>query len=109
MMLHTVKGTWISMVTGSSGVNGLTGRQSVSLKIDFFSSEPGGDASPEAKKNFMKYEYPLSSYIRVGVFSPNGLAEGHVPQDIGKVSEMRIRVWGHNSESWIILSEVKTV
>ena len=57
----------------------------------------------------MKYEYPLSSYIRVGVFSPNGLAEGQVPQDIGKVSEMRIRVWGHNSESWIILSEVKTV
>lgn len=72
-------------------------------------SEPGRDASPEAKKNFMKYEYPLSSYIRVGVFSPNGLAEGQVPQNIGKVSEMRIRVWGHNSESWIILSEIHVI
>lgn len=109
MMSHTVKGVWISMrgyrQFGGEWVN----RQPVSLKIDFFSSEPGRDASPEAKKNFMKYEYPLSRYIRVGVFSPNGLAEGRVPQDIGKVSEMRIRVWGHNSESWIILSEVKTV
>ena len=54
----------------------------------------------------MKYEFPRSSYIRVGEFTPSGLAEGEVPQAIGKVTEMRIRVLGHNNESWIILSEV---
>ena len=74
-------------------------------KIIFF-LEPGRDVSPEAKKNFMKYEFPLSSYTRVGTFTATGLAEGTVPQEIGKVVEMRIRVLGHNSESWIILSEV---
>lgn len=72
------------------------------------SLEPGREGSPEAKKNFMKYEFPLSSYTRVGTFTPNGLAEGEVPEDIGKVTELRIRVLGHNSESWIILSEVTT-
>ena len=54
----------------------------------------------------MKYEFPLSSYTRVGEFTLSGLAEGEVPQEIGKVTEMRIRVLGHNSENWIILSEV---
>lgn len=71
-----------------------------------FSVEPGRDSSPEAKINFMKYEFPLSSYKYVGMFTSNGLAEGMVPEDIGKVVEMRIRVLGHASESWIILSEV---
>ena len=72
------------------------------------SLEPGRDGSPEAKQNFMKYEFPLSSYTQVGKFTATGLAEGTVPQGIGKVVEMRIRVLGHNSESWIILSEVRT-
>ena len=58
--------------------------------------------------NFIKYEFPLSSYTEVGTFTSTGLAEGTVPQGIGKVVEMRIRVFGHNSESWIILSEVTT-
>ena len=70
------------------------------------SLEPGREASPEAKKNFMKYEFPLSSYRQVGAFTGNGLAEGVVPQDIGKVVEMRIRVLSHSSENWIIISEV---
>lgn len=77
------------------------------LKL-ILSVEPGRDGSPEAKQNFMKYEFPLSSYTRVGTFTASGLAEGIVPQGIGKVVEMRIRVLGHNSESWIILSEVTT-
>lgn len=72
------------------------------------SLEPGRDGSPEVKMNFIKYEFPLSSYIEVGTFTSTGLAEGTVPQGIGKVVEMRIRVFGHNSESWIILSEVTT-
>ena len=56
----------------------------------------------------MKYEFPLSTYTKVGAFTPSGLAEGEVPRDIGKVTELRIRVLGHNSASWIILSEVMT-
>ena len=76
------------------------------FKKIIFSLEPGRDGSPEAKKNFMKYEFPLSSYTRVATFTATGLAEGTVPQEIGKVVEMRIRVLGHNSASWIILSEV---
>ncbi|KAJ7376863.1 hypothetical protein OS493_032011 [Desmophyllum pertusum] len=71
--------------------------------------EPGREASPEAKKNFMKYEFPLSSYRQVGAFTGNGLAEGVVPQDIGKVVEMRIRVLSHSSENWIIISEIHIV
>ena len=70
--------------------------------------EPGRDGSPEVKQNFMKYEFPLSSYTQVGTFTATGLAEGTVPRGIGKVVEIRIRVLGHNSESWIILSEVTT-
>lgn len=76
------------------------------FKKIIFSLEPGRDGSPEAKKNFMVYEFPLSSYTHVGTFTATGLAEGTVPQEIGKVVEMRIRVLGHNSASWIILSEV---
>lgn len=72
------------------------------------SLEPGRDGSPEAKQNFMKHEFPLSSYTQVGTFTNTGLAEGTLPEGIGKVVEMRIRVLGHNSESWIILSEVTT-
>ena len=68
--------------------------------------EPGRDASPEAKKNFLKYEFPLSSYKVVGSFNLNGLAEGTVPKNIGNVVEMRIHVIGHNSENWVMLSEV---
>lgn len=71
--------------------------------------EPGRDGSPEVKLNFIKYEFPLSSYTQVGTFTSTGLAEGTVPQGIGKVVEMRIRVLGHNSESWIILSEIHIV
>ena len=54
----------------------------------------------------MKYEFPVSAYTRVGEFNLNGLAEGVVPQAIGEVAEIRIRVLGHNSENWIIMSEV---
>ena len=56
----------------------------------------------------MKYEFPLSSYTSVGAFALSGLAEGVVPPEIGKVVEIRIRVLGHNSANWIILSEVRT-
>ena len=70
--------------------------------------EPGRDSSPEAKKDFIKYEFPRSTYTRVGEFSLNGLADNEVPQEIGEVAEMRIRVLGHNSENWIILSEVQS-
>ena len=78
------------------------------MMIIILSVEPGRDGSPEVKLNFIKYEFPLSSYTQVGTFTSTGLAEGTVPQGIGKVVEMRIRVLGHNSESWIILSEVTT-
>lgn len=78
------------------------------MMIIILSLEPGRDGSPEVKLNFIKYEFPLSSYTQVGTFTSTGLAEGTVPQGIGKVVEMRIRVLGHNSESWIILSEVTT-
>lgn len=71
------------------------------------SLEPGREGSPEAKKNFMKYEFPLTSYKSVGMFTPAGLADGTVPEEIGKVVEMRVRVLGHNSLNWIMLSEVR--
>lgn len=71
--------------------------------------EPGRDSSPETKKDFIKYEFPRSTYTRVGEFGLNGLADNEVPQDIGEVAEMRIRVLGHNSENWIILSEIHIV
>lgn len=57
----------------------------------------------------MKHEFPSSAYINIGEFTPNGLAEGGVPQGISKVSEIRIRVLGHNSENWIIISEVRSI
>lgn len=71
--------------------------------------EPGRDSSPETKKDFIKYEFPRSTYTRVGEFGLNGLADNEVPQEIGEVTEMRIRVLGHNSENWIILSEIHIV
>lgn len=71
--------------------------------------EPGRDSSPETKKDFIKYEFPRSTYTRVGEFGLNGLADNEVPQEIGEVAEMRIRVLGHNSENWIILSEIHIV
>lgn len=71
--------------------------------------EPREDSSPEAKKDFMKYEFPVSAYTRVGEFNLNGLAEGVVPQAIGEVAEIRIRVLGHNSENWIIMSEIHII
>lgn len=71
--------------------------------------EPGRESSPEAKKYFMKHEFPSSAYINIGEFTANGLAEGGVPQGISKVSEIRIRVLGHNSENWIIISEIHIV
>lgn len=71
--------------------------------------EPGREGSPEAKKNFMKYEFPLTSYKSVGMFTPAGLADGTVPEEIGKVVEMRVRVLGHNSLNWIMLSEIHIV
>lgn len=76
--------------------------------IKFF-VEPGRDSSPETKKDFIKYEFPRSTYTRVGEFGLNGLADNEVPQEIGEVAEMRIRVLGHNSENWIILSEVQSL
>ena len=76
------------------------------LKSNHLFLEPGREGSPEAKKNFLKYEFPFSSYKSVGTFTLAGLADGTVPQEIGKIVEMRIRVLGHNSLNWIMLSEV---
>ena len=53
----------------------------------------------------MRNQYPVSSYKSVGRFA-NGLAEEKVPDDIGKVSELRIRFMGHKGDNWIILSDV---
>ena len=54
----------------------------------------------------MKDEYDDNDYIVVGKFSQNGTAEGKVPENIGKVAEMRIRVITHKKENWVLLNEV---
>lgn len=51
----------------------------------------------------------MSSYKSVGTFTLAGLADGTVPHEIGKIVEMRIRVLGHNSLNWIMLSEIHIV
>ncbi|KAK3700431.1 hypothetical protein QZH41_015290, partial [Actinostola sp. cb2023] len=65
------------------------------------------DASPEAKKNYTRGEYPLSAYINIGKFDNYGIAENSaVPENVGKVVELRIRILMHQSPNWIIFSEV---
>ena len=59
----------------------------------------------EAQKKFVKGEFLPSDYIRVAKFV-NGLAESDVPNTIGKVSELLIRVNDHTGQNWVIISEV---
>ncbi|XP_031555790.1 alpha-1,3-mannosyl-glycoprotein 4-beta-N-acetylglucosaminyltransferase A-like [Actinia tenebrosa] len=66
---------------------------------------PAG-ASPEAKKNYTRNEYPLSAYTTVGQFNSYGLAEGTVSKNLDKVVELRIRILTHQSPNWIIISEI---
>ncbi|KXJ28472.1 alpha-1,3-mannosyl-glycoprotein 4-beta-N-acetylglucosaminyltransferase A [Exaiptasia diaphana] len=68
------------------------------------------DASPEAKKNYTRKEYPMSAYQNVGNFNNYGMAENKaVSEKIGKVVELRIRVLMHQSPNWIIFSEIHIV
>lgn len=59
----------------------------------------------EAQKEFVKVEYLPADYIRVGKFV-NGLADSAVPNAIGKISELLIRVNDHTGQNWVIISEV---
>lgn len=70
--------------------------------------EVSSDAPPDVKHEFLKKKYPISSYRPVGYFLSNGLAEGRIPVEIGKVSELRIRFIGQKGKNWIILSDVST-
>ncbi|PFX20788.1 Alpha-1,3-mannosyl-glycoprotein 4-beta-N-acetylglucosaminyltransferase B [Stylophora pistillata] len=90
-------------------LKGYLARDSHPIKGGGVGVKPGREGSPEAKKNFLKYEFPFSSYKSVGTFTLAGLADGTVPQEIGKIVEMRIRVLGHNSLNWIMLSEIHIV
>lgn len=69
----------------------------------------GSDSSPEAKKLFIRNEYPVSSYTTIGQFDPNGLAQGLVEKKIGKIVELRIRVIAHGRANWVIFSEIYIV
>ena len=42
----------------------------------------------------------------MGKFSPTGLASGKIPNNIGPLAELRIRVLSHKKENWVALSEV---
>ncbi len=59
----------------------------------------------EAQKAFVKVEFLPKDYVRVGKFV-NGLADGAVPSEIGKVSELLIRINDHTGQNWVIISEV---
>ncbi|CAB3980784.1 alpha-1,3-mannosyl-glyco 4-beta-N-acetylglucosaminyltransferase A-like [Paramuricea clavata] len=71
-----------------------------------FRETPASDV--EAQKNFVKDEFLLTDYVRVGKFV-NGLADGAVPSTIGKVSEILIRVNDHTGQNWVIISEIHIV
>jgi len=49
--------------------------------------------------------YPNEDYVTVGSFDHNGIAEGVVSDDIGQVSEIRIRFIADMKDNWIIISE----
>lgn len=51
-------------------------------------------------------EYFPSDYVLVGRFV-NGLADGTVPNEIGEVSELLIRINDHIGQNWVIISEVR--
>ena len=58
------------------------------------------------KENYIQNEYNRDTYIEVGRFSANGLAANKVPDSIGAIAELRIRVIDHKNENWVALSEV---
>ena len=58
------------------------------------------------KENAIQNEYRRENYIVVGKFTSTGLAAGRLPNDIGPLAEMRIRVLDHKNENWVALSEV---
>eukprot|EP00795_Rhopilema_esculentum_P000954 gene954-10720_t len=58
------------------------------------------------KESYIQNEYNRDIYIEVGRFSANGLAANKVPDNIGAIAELRIRVVDHKNENWVALSEV---
>ena len=59
----------------------------------------------EAQKKFIRDEFYPADYIKVGNFV-NGLAAGLVPNTVGDVSELLIRINNHTGQNWVIISEV---
>ncbi|XP_065058862.1 alpha-1,3-mannosyl-glycoprotein 4-beta-N-acetylglucosaminyltransferase B-like isoform X1 [Rhopilema esculentum] len=61
------------------------------------------------KESYIQNEYNRDIYIEVGRFSANGLAANKVPDNIGAIAELRIRVVDHKNENWVALSEIHIV
>ena len=58
------------------------------------------------KENHIQNEYKKKDYIEVGKFSSTGLSSNRVPDNIGPIAELRIRVLEHKNENWVAVSEV---
>lgn len=65
-------------------------------------------ADVEAQKTFVKDEFYATDYIKIGKFV-NGLATGPVPDSVGEVREVLIRVNNHTERNWVIISEIHLV
>jgi len=52
-----------------------------------------------------KAEAPDGEYVKVGEFDGDGIASGTVPDEIGRLKRMRLRVLG-NLDNWVIITEV---